>query len=99
MACIERGEMQLIPSQLFKVKRPVKIKSAKHYCDGCLPEGGEEAEPMAFCHKCRSWFHKSCQCIPDAVFEPSHKLTWFCNHCVCFTAALCLTVYIIISDS
>ena len=80
MACIERGEMQPFPSQLVKVKRPVKIKRVKLYCDCCLPEGGEE--PMAFCHKCRRWFHKSCQCIPDAVFEPSHKLNWFCNHCV-----------------
>ena len=73
-------EMQPFPSQLVKVKRPVKIKRVKLYCDCCLPEGGEE--PMAFCHKCRRWFHKSCQCIPDAVFEPSHKLNWFCNHCV-----------------
>ena len=42
MACIERGEMQPFPSQLVKMKRPVKIKRVKLYCDCCLPEGGEE---------------------------------------------------------
>ena len=42
MACIEQGEMQPFPSQLVKVKRPVKIKRVKIYCDCCLPEDGEE---------------------------------------------------------
>ena len=75
MACLERGEMEPFPSASVRPKRPAKIQRVQLHCDCCLPEDGEE--PMAFCQKCRKWFHKSCQSIPDVVFDRTFKLNWF----------------------
>ena len=80
VACIEGGKMKPFPSTLVRPKRPVKIQKVQLHCDCSLPEDGEE--PMAFCHTCRKWYHKSCQSIPDVVFDRSYKLNWFCSHCV-----------------
>ena len=79
-ACIESGEMKPFPSQLVRAKRPIKTQRVQLHCDCRLPEDGEE--PMAFCDKCRMWFHKNCQAIPDIVFDPTYTLNWFCSHCV-----------------
>ena len=54
-------------------------KKVQLHCDCRLPEDGEE--PMAYCEGCRWWFHKSCQQIPDVIFNCDYKQGWFCNHC------------------
>ena len=74
------GKMKPFPSTLVRPKRPVRIQRVLLHCDSSIPEDGEE--PMAFCHTCRKWYHKSCQSIPDVVFDRTYILNWFCSHCV-----------------
>ena len=81
LSCLQSGEMSPSPSELrLRSKRPVGIKKVNIYCDCRLPEDGEE--PMVYCEGCKNWYHRSCQSIPDIVFDTEFKQDWFCNHCL-----------------
>ncbi len=47
-------------------KRPHCTKKVRFFCDCRLPDDGQE--PMAFCCKCKQWFHQNCRNISGNIF-------------------------------
>ena len=77
--CVENGKLVPFPSEMVRRSRPVRKEKVKLFCDCKLPDDGKEN--MAYCVKCRNWFHESCQTIKSVVFESSYTQDWVCNHC------------------
>ena len=67
MECVENGKLVPFPSEMVRSSRLLRKEKVKLYCDCKLPDDGEEN--MAYCVKCKNWFHESCQSIVSVVFE------------------------------
>ena len=65
--CLERGEMKPFPSELVRSKRPVRIKNTVALR---LPSARKRRGNNGFCKR---WFHKTCQSIPEGVFDQGYK--------------------------
>ena len=88
------------PSELVRPTRPVhedqkrpaslRLKMARNPC-------------MAYCSKCRKWFHKSCQLIPDhadVIFSSGYKKNCVCSHrSYLATSSDCVYIYLILSNN
>ena len=67
VACIEGGKMKPFPSTLVRGRWRFREFSSSATVRFLRMENG-------FYHTCRKWYHKSCQSIPDVVFDRTYKL-------------------------
>ena len=65
------------PSRACRSSKPSLIY-VPVYCTCRLTE--DKNDGMAKCKNCLEWFHKSCETIPEVVFQDS-CLTWKCSQC------------------
>ena len=78
LKCIEERRMTPFPAKQIKVPKPIQKMKVQLHCICRLPEDGEEE--MAYCPSCHMWYHKSCERIPDIVFQDS-STNWACSKC------------------
>ena len=61
-------------------KGVIHSKEVSLYCSCRMPEEEIDNDPMAQCDSCSEWYHRSCQAIPNKVFEDDDA-HWTCQAC------------------
>ena len=77
LKCLENKKMEQFPSLEKRALPPVKKEMIQLCCKCKMPEGKEN---MAFCPKCREWYHQECEQIPNFIFENKHS-KYICSRC------------------
>ena len=79
IACINNGNMEQFPSVLTKALPVAKKLRMKLFCTCRMPDlKGQES--MAYCPRCREWYHRNCEQIPDSIFNDK-KENFICSKC------------------
>ena len=76
--CLELKKLTPFPSRACHPSK-VLIIDLPVYCICWLTE--DENDSMAKCERCLEWFHKSCEDIPEVIFEDP-SASWLCGQCV-----------------
>lgn len=78
--CFSDKRMERFPSYFTRALPPVKKEKVYLYCTCRMPEGDGN---IAFCPKCKEWYHQVCDNIPDFIFDEKRKSKYYICHRCC----------------
>ncbi|XP_065679788.1 uncharacterized protein LOC136094113 [Hydra vulgaris] len=85
--CIKVNKVSSFPQSLASCKRCFQKEIfIELFCSCRMPwnpiENRNNNNQMAQCSRCKQWFHKMCENVPDFVFfKKNRRLPWFCYCC------------------